>query len=107
MHAQRRASGGPRQAASDQVYLRNGNQSLVGWTLNVSRGGARLIVEEPVATGQAWELITRDSDPEATERSRPIRIVWVRDEAGGQIVGVQYLDVVGTIPPFDEPSEAT
>jgi hypothetical protein len=37
--------------------------------------------------------------------SRPIRVVWVRDESGGQIVGIQFMDCVGTIPPFDEPTE--
>lgn len=127
MHAQRRALGGARQAASDQVTLRQADRLLTGWTLNVSRGGARLIVEEPVVTGQTWELLTpvpeTDSDPAASQNplstdapdgaapaattSRPIRIVWVRDEAGGQIVGVQFLDAVGTIPPFDEPSDPT
>jgi hypothetical protein len=37
----------------------------------------------------------------ATGQMHPIRIVWVHNEAGGQIVGVQFLDAVGTIPPFE------
>jgi hypothetical protein len=73
---------------------------VIGWTLNVSRGGARLVVEEKLAVAQSWELWVN----EATT-SRPIRVVWVRDEAGGQIVGLQFMDCVGTIPPFDEPTE--
>ncbi|MGC4063237.1 MAG: PilZ domain-containing protein [Polyangiaceae bacterium] len=102
VHAQRRASGGPRHAASEQVTLRSGERVIQGWTLNVSRGGARLIVEDPVAIGDNWELRTEGSD-----QARPIRVVWVRDEAGGQIIGVQYLDSAGTIPPFDLPADVT
>jgi hypothetical protein len=89
-------------AASDQVQLRNSRSTISGWTLNVSRGGARLIVEEPVVVGQTWDLLAGE-----TPTSRPIRVVWVRDEAGGQIVGVQYLDAAGTIPPFEGPTETS
>jgi hypothetical protein len=84
------------------VTLRHGDQCITGWTLNISRGGARLVVEEPVATGQTWDLLTGDDTV-----AHAVRVVWVREEAGGQIIGVQYLDVVGTIPPFDGPSEFT
>jgi hypothetical protein len=31
--------------------------------------------------------------------SRQVKIVWAQDEADGQIVGVQFLDVDGTVPP--------
>jgi hypothetical protein len=82
------------------VTLRGNGVEVVGWTLNISRGGARLVVEEQLVVGQTWELWVNEA-----ETSRPIRVVWVRDEAGGQIVGVQYLDCVGTIPPIDEPTE--
>ena len=30
---------------------------------------------------------------------RQVRIVWAQDEADGQIVGVQFLDTDGSIPP--------
>jgi hypothetical protein len=30
---------------------------------------------------------------------RDVRIIWAQDEADGQIVGVQFLDVDGTVPP--------
>jgi hypothetical protein len=30
---------------------------------------------------------------------RLVKIVWAQDEADGQIVGVQFLDVDGTVPP--------
>jgi hypothetical protein len=103
LHAQRRAAGGPRQADSDQVTLRNESRCIVGWTLNVSRGGARLVVEEPVVVDQVWDLLKGSENPEV----HSVRVVWVREEAGGQIVGVQYLDVVGTVPPLEGPSETT
>jgi hypothetical protein len=100
VHAQRRFPGGPRREASDRVTLRSGETEVVGWTLNVSRGGARVVVEDQLAVGEAWELWVNEA-----EKSRPIRVVWVRDEAGGQIVGLQYMDCEGTIPPFDDPTE--
>jgi hypothetical protein len=89
-------------AASEQVALRNPSGSITGWTLNVSRGGARLIVEEPVIVGQTWDMLAGE-----TETPRPVRVVWIHNEAGGQIVGVQYLDTVGTIPPYDGFPETT
>jgi len=73
---------------------------IVGWTLNVSRGGARLVVEDCLAVGQTWDLWVNDATI-----SRPVRVVWVRDEPGGQIVGIQYMDCDGTIPPFEGPPE--
>lgn len=30
---------------------------------------------------------------------REVRIVWAQDEADGQIVGVQFLDTDGSVPP--------
>jgi hypothetical protein len=100
VHAQRRDPGSPRRAASDRVVLRSGDAELGGWTLNVSRGGARLVLEEGgISTGQHWDLWVNGA-----AAARPIRVVWVRDEAGGQIAGVQFLDCDGTIPPVEEHS---
>jgi hypothetical protein len=65
----------------------------------VSRGGARLVVEETLEVGQRWELWVSDA---AT--SRPARVVWLHNEPGGQIVGIQYLDCEGTIPPVEHSS---
>jgi hypothetical protein len=96
VHAQRRDPGGPRRAASDPVSLRRDNVEVTGWTLNVSRGGARVVVEDTVAVGQTWELSLGSNQP------RPVRVVWVREVPGGQILGIQYLDTVGTIPPYED-----
>jgi hypothetical protein len=35
----------------------------------------------------------------AGEEAREVRIIWAQDEADGQIVGVQFLDVEGSVPP--------
>ncbi|HEY5960733.1 MAG TPA: PilZ domain-containing protein [Polyangiaceae bacterium] len=99
VHAQRRDPGAPRREASDRVVLRSGDKEVVGWTLNVSRGGARLVVEDTLEVGQHWELWVNDAPA-----GRPARVVWLRDEPGGQIVGIQYLDCEGTIPPFEHPN---
>jgi len=70
-----------------------------GWTLNVSRGGVRAIVEDPLILGIEYQLIVGDEETSAARRAS---VVWLQDEADGQIVGLKYLDVEdGTVPPKD------
>jgi hypothetical protein len=95
VHAQRRATGGARREATDRVTLRGPDFETHGWTLNVSRGGMRAIVEEPVKSGVEYELLLGDAEDSA----RKVAVVWVQDEADGQIVGVRFLDVAGSVPP--------
>ena len=95
VHAQRRATGGARREATDRVTLRGPDFETHGWTLNVSRGGMRAIVEEPVKSGVEYELLVGDAEDSA----RKVAVVWVQDEADGQIVGVRFLDVAGSVPP--------
>ncbi len=59
----------------------------------MSRGGVRLVVEDPVSTGSDYELVMSD------DSVRTGRVVWVRNEADGQIVGLQFLDIEGSVPP--------
>lgn len=92
-HNTRRASGARREA-SERVLLRRGAETIDGWTLNVSRGGVRVVVEEPLVEGDEVEVVVGDA---AT--SRPGRVVWINEQADGQIVGVQFLDGDGTLPP--------
>ena len=96
VHAHRRAAGGARREASERVTLRAPDFETHGWTLNVSRGGMRAVVEEPVKAGGEYELSIGETEP-----ARRVSIVWVRDEADGQIVGLRFLDVVGSVPPDD------
>lgn len=65
--------------------------------LNISRGGTRVVVEEPVQLHAEYTMVT-DGEP----APRLVRVVWVREEGGGQIVGLQFLDSDGTVPPAEE-----
>ena len=99
VRAPRRHSGGARREASERVIVRCAGFETHGWTLNVSRGGIRAIVEEPLSQGIDYELIVGDEESTAP---RPARVVWLQDEADGQIVGLKYLDVDdGSDPPKD------
>lgn len=93
MHGTRRV-GGSRREATERVSIRAGDWETTGWTLNISRGGARVVLEEPVDPGSTYELTIGDAS-----EARTVRVVWVQDEADGQIVGVQFVGVDGSIPP--------
>lgn len=95
VHAQRRATGGARREATERVTLRGPGFETHGWTLNVSRGGMRAIVEEPLKSGMEYELLVGDAET----NGRKVAVVWVQDEADGQIVGLRFLDVAGSVPP--------
>lgn len=72
-----------------------------GWTLNVSRGGVRLVIEEPVIVGESY-LVTVGEGP-----SRPATVVWTREEADGQIAGLRFTDIDnGEVPPAAMPNSA-
>jgi len=52
------------------------------------------VLEEAVELGALYQ-VEIGFEPE----TRQVRIVWAQDEADGQIVGVQFLDTDGSIPP--------
>lgn len=83
------------------MVLKASGREFDGWTLNVSRGGLRVILEEAVAVGDEFEVLV---GPEEEGAWRPGRVVWLRDEADGQIVGLKYLDSSeGPPAPSDPP----
>lgn len=98
---QRRSAGGSRHEASERVTLKSGAVEIQGWTLNVSRGGVRVVLEDPVVEGQDYDFLMGDADSSA----RKIRVVWLRQQADGEIAGLQFLDVDGSVPgpPDDTP----
>jgi hypothetical protein len=98
LHAQRRNAGGARREASERVLLRNADFEARGWTLNVSRGGLRAILEDHLMTGVEYELVLGEEEGSTPRR---VSAVWAQDEADGQIVGLKYLDTEGSIPPQD------
>ncbi len=70
-----------------------------GWALNVSRGGVRAVVEEPLRQGHEYHVTVGDEESVAPRRSE---VAWLQDESDGQIVGLKYLDVEdGSAPPKD------
>jgi PilZ domain len=81
------------------VLLRAGEFKTHGWTLNVSRGGVRAIVEDALIIGAEYELVVGD---EEAVKPRRASVVWLQDESDGQIVGLKYLDgEEGSVPPKD------
>jgi hypothetical protein len=99
--SQRRGIGGARHEATERVVLRReggdaaAHAAAEGWTLNVSRGGLRVVVEEPIVAGLDYRVAVGEG------AARLARAVWVREEADGRIVGLQFLDldVPGSVPP--------
>ncbi len=90
--------GGARREVSDRVTLRDGERTLEGWALNVSRGGVRVILEETVQLGELYE-ITHGEDAQL----RSGRVVWIQEEPDGVVCGLAYVlapeEGPKTIPP--------
>ncbi len=106
--SQRRSLGGARREATERVVVRAEGFTTEAWTLNVSRGGLRVVLEEPVTIGSDYTVVIDGQAP------RACRVIWVRDENDGQIAGLQYLDVEGAeVPgsrppsPYPDPSAST
>jgi len=98
VHATRRGSGGARRETADRVVLRRVGEQLNGWALNLSRGGVRLILEDPVELGGAYAVCVGGD-----EIGRQGRVVWVQEEQDGMIVGVEFLDGEGGVPTSEPP----
>lgn len=95
----RRHSGGSRRPASDRVILVKDGCQHSGWALNVSRGGMRIVLEDPIEPHSRYDLLLGEEGAQ----SRPVRVVWIKEQAGGQIAGLQFLDAEGTVPPAELP----
>jgi hypothetical protein len=52
------------------------------------------VLEEAVDLGAVYQVVIGDQID-----ARDVRVVWAQDEADGQIVGVQFLDAEGSVPP--------
>ena len=89
-----RRAGGVRREVSDRVYFYSGETEIVGWALNLSRGGLRAIIEDPVELGAEFQVAVGEGS-----KRRPGRIVWIQDEPDGAIVGVSFLDENDSQPP--------
>jgi hypothetical protein len=96
LRAPRRHAGGARREASERVLLRADGFETHGWTLNVSRGGVRAIVEDALTEGAEYLIVVGDED---ASKPRRASVVWLQDESDGQIVGLKYLDVEDSSAP--------
>ena len=89
---QRRNLGGPRLEASERVVLvPQGGEGedrleLTAWTLNLSRGGLRVVVEDPIVVGAEYLVSVGEAE------ARLARVVWLRQESDGQIAGMKFSD---------------
>jgi hypothetical protein len=96
-----------RRPYGERVVFARGERKVAGWALNISRGGLRAILEEAVTLGTCFQITLGDE-----ETKRAGRVVWIREQPDGAIVGVAFLDappdaVHPAPPPADEcpPSE--
>ena len=95
IHATRRR--GARRDVSERVSFAFGEREVVGWTLNLSVGGLRAVVEEPLELGALLDVTVVGLD------CRPGRVIWIQEEQDGSIVGVAFLDVQGASLPSEPP----
>jgi hypothetical protein len=99
-----RREGGPRQNMSEPVRFGDGDERVDGWTLNISRGGLRAVVESPLAPGSEVNVTVGDNG-----LPRKARVVWMHEERGGAVVGLSFLDAPSSAPPPEDstPGAAT
>jgi hypothetical protein len=87
---------GSRHEVTERVALhRDDGKRLLGWALNVSRGGVRAILEEKVALGQHFEVVIGTDDG----GRRASRVVWIQEEPDGVIVGLEFIGAMTSLPP--------
>jgi hypothetical protein len=105
--AQRRTSGA-RVEASERITLRAPGFETQGWTLNVGRGGVRVVLEDKIEHDRDYELFFSDDT-----NGRKVQVAWSQEQADGQIAGLKYLEVEplpnpeGTSPPPPPLSQAS
>ncbi len=75
------------------MTLRTKQEETTGWTLNVSRGGLRVIVEHALDPALEYEVLVGEGP------ARRACIAWSKGEADGEIIGLRFLDVEGSVPP--------
>jgi hypothetical protein len=89
----RRSVGGARREATERVSVKGEGFETSGWTLNISRGGVRAILENALTPGVTYEITVGDAAPRKAE------LVWSQDQQDGQIVGLKFSDVDASVPP--------
>ncbi len=91
--------GGARREVTDRVRLVGHTtepRQLEGWSLNISRGGVRIVTEGTVELGEEFEVYLGE------DTQRPGRVVWLRQERDGIICGIEFISSnsgVYSVPP--------
>jgi hypothetical protein len=91
--------GAARREVTDHVKLRGltPERCFEGWSLNVSRGGVRIVTLGEVQLGEEFEVQLGD------DVVRPGRVVWIRQEQDGIICGIEFRSsgsgVFESVPP--------
>ncbi len=92
-HARRES--GARMQVSEPIILSGRDDDIHGWTLNISRGGLRAIVDEPLIVGDRYQVAVGEGG-----QPRAGRVVWVKpDKGGGCIFGFSFDDSTSAPPP--------
>jgi hypothetical protein len=84
---------GARHGVSMRVALRpQSGEVLTGWTLNVSRGGIRVILDVKLNLGSEFAVtLSTGADPVTSCMGR---VVWVQEEPDGVVCGIELHDPV-------------
>lgn len=86
-----RRNGGGRVSFDRRAVIVRGEQSFDAWSMNVSRGGLRVIMEDEVASGEEVDVIVGEpGEPDHFRKAS--RVAWVQPEQGGYIVGLEFKD---------------
>ncbi len=86
-----RRNGGGRVAFDRRAVIVHGGRSLDAWSMNVSRGGLRVIMEDEVAPGDEVDVVVGEPG-ELDYFCKAARVAWVQPEQGGFIVGLEFKD---------------
>jgi PilZ domain len=78
-----------RREVSERVELKGSEGAFEGWTLNVSRGGVRVIVERELELGDLFEVTVGLA--QSSPLVRQGRVVWFQEEADGFIAGIAFV----------------
>jgi hypothetical protein len=85
--------GGDRKETNDRIVFLYEGRRIDGWALNESTGGIRAILDEVVPLGA-------EASMEVGEKAaRAGRVVWIQEEPDGAIVGFEFHDSPGSVPP--------
>lgn len=88
VHETRRAHA--RYELNDRALIidRDGRE-IEGWSLNISRGGVRLVAEALLEPGDLVDICIGDVVP--ADLGMRARVVWVQDERDGVIAGLAFM----------------